>query len=84
MLIVVVYTLTFLTGYFLNAGAHYALSKYQVLRSNVKTTITITTATTTATATATATATSTTTTITTNNVCSQVRTHRYQLLVYLV
>ena len=83
MLIVVVYTLTFLTGYFLNAGAHYALTKYQVLRSNVKTTITITTATTTATATATATST-TTTTITTNNVCSQVRTHRYQLLVYLV
>ena len=41
MLIVVVYTLTFLTGYFLNAGAHYALTKYQV-RSNVKKTMTIT------------------------------------------
>ena len=48
------------------------------LCSNVKTTITITTAT------AAATATTTTTTATTNNVCSQVRMHRYKLLVYSV
>ena len=61
------------------------LYSHQV-RSDVKITITITAAATATTTTTTTTTVTTTTTATTktDNVCSQVRIHKYQLLVYIV